>query len=359
MCIMSYNQVIHGCVWVSSMESQSGSSGYDTARNWLDGMYGTTQTKIKYPVFMPVTYGMNYISVNSAYKISKALTETGNIYGLSSSDSDTHLMKNSEWGAVAYLAQSKYGLDGEEIKVNNANLNCGYTSGKHPRTVTQGQTEQPYSVFTVTGCTSNETDRGEVVTNINKLNSLSGNTGTVKDNAPVYVWNQKNGEGASTTRTMYGVYDLSGGSWESMASYISNGKGLVFAKALLDENHVVYTSNTVQTNTGNSTKYVTMYPYSDPGTDGNVASSANFASNTSIFGDAIRETTDSKAGTNETGFDASAWNGDSSLYPSLSSNVFRRGGIRHSGILAGLYSYTKDNCGFAAFESFRTVLINK
>ena len=39
---------------------------------------------------------MNYITVNDANNISRVLTEEGNIYGLSS-DTDSHLMKNSEW----------------------------------------------------------------------------------------------------------------------------------------------------------------------------------------------------------------------------------------------------------------------
>ena len=58
------------------------------------------------------------------------VTFTGNsTYGLSSS-TDSHMMKNSEWGAVAYLSHSKYGINGE-IRINN-NRNhktgCGASS---------------------------------------------------------------------------------------------------------------------------------------------------------------------------------------------------------------------------------------
>ena len=35
-----------------------------------------------------------------------------NVFGIKSSITDTHMMKNSEWGAVAYLSQSKYGKYG-------------------------------------------------------------------------------------------------------------------------------------------------------------------------------------------------------------------------------------------------------
>ncbi len=48
---------------------------------------------------------MNYINQGDAFSISSALTEEHNIYGLKSGSTDSHLIKNSEWGAVAYLGQ--------------------------------------------------------------------------------------------------------------------------------------------------------------------------------------------------------------------------------------------------------------
>ena len=34
---------------------------------------------------------------------------------------ESHMIKNSEWGAVAYLTESKYGRNGTEISVNQCN----------------------------------------------------------------------------------------------------------------------------------------------------------------------------------------------------------------------------------------------
>ena len=118
--------------WVAGAEV--GTDSISTARNYLDGEYGVksgsdytfkngTAPSIKYPTFQGLTYSMNYINQNDAFNISKALTESGNIYGLNSSSTDSHMMKNSEWGAIAYLAQSKYGLNGTNIYINNVNLN--------------------------------------------------------------------------------------------------------------------------------------------------------------------------------------------------------------------------------------------
>ncbi|MBQ2873022.1 MAG: hypothetical protein IJE89_03375 [Bacilli bacterium] len=45
-------------------------------------------------------------------------------YGLSNSSTDAHLMKNSDWGAVAYLSHSKYGIN-KEIRINNSSVYTG------------------------------------------------------------------------------------------------------------------------------------------------------------------------------------------------------------------------------------------
>ena len=34
-------------------------------------------------------------------------------------DMDSHMMKNTEWGAVAYLSLSNYGINGE-VRINNS-----------------------------------------------------------------------------------------------------------------------------------------------------------------------------------------------------------------------------------------------
>ncbi len=51
------------------------------------------------------------------------MNDSGNIYGFSAT-TDTHMIKNMEWGAVAYLSHSKYGTctDGtcKEVNINNS-----------------------------------------------------------------------------------------------------------------------------------------------------------------------------------------------------------------------------------------------
>ena len=312
--------------WVAKIEAGTSSDSTQPARNWLDGKYGSTTTAIKYPTFQGLTYSMNYINHNDAYRISKVLTESGNIYGLNSSSTDSHLMKNSEWGAVSYLSQSKYGLDGTNIVINSVYLN-----------------NTTKSVYAVTGCASSTADASAVSTTIGALNN--------RTQSSVYVWTQKNGTTASSTGTIYGIYDMSGGTWERTASIVNNG----------NSNLTTYGSQIMaDLNNGGSTKYITVYPHdsskdntSISNTDANIntASQANYVKNTKIYGDGIRET--STAGTEQ-----NAWYSDYSYFAGLQVPFFVRGGS-YGGISGvGLFSFLR-NAGASGYDAgFRSVLVS-
>ena len=81
---------------------------------------------------------------------------------------NSHMMKNDEWGAVAYLSRSKYGKN-DEVTINS---NSSYYTG-----------------------------------------GGSGNAYATTNTAQ------------STTGNVYGVYDMSGGAWEYVAAYVNNGNG--------------------------------------------------------------------------------------------------------------------------------------
>ena len=339
--------------WVANVEAGTSSSDGGTtitARNWLDGIYGSTQTSIKYPVFLGTSYSMNYINQNDTYNIAKALTGKNNIYGLIETNADSHLRKNSEWGAVTNLSRSKYGIYDEEdkkqdITINNATLNSGST------TTTKADGNTVASVYAVTGCTSNSTTEGKIVTTISVINGVTGNTANANG---IYVWNQKTGQNASSIGTIYGIYDLSGGNWERNASFVSNGYVylLRYGQSLIDEASVEYTT-TITANTGTSTKYVTIYPNNDSGVkDINIASKQNYEANTLIYGDSVRET--SSAGIGNT-----SWYGDYSYFPSYFGPFFRRGGAWGNGNSVGLSSFNRNSGSSDCDSGFRAVLCAK
>ena len=312
--------------------SELGSSdNTSTARNFLDGEYGVksgsdytfkdgTAPSIKYPTFQGLTYSMNYINQNDAFNISKTLTESGNIYGLSSSSTDSHMMKNSEWGAVAYLSQSKYGLNGTNIYINNVNLN-----------------NTTKSVYAVTGCAGVTADAENVATTITELNNRTA--------SGVYVWTQKSGTKASTTGTIYGIYDMSGGTWERTAGLVNNG----------NENLTKYGQSLMNAlNNGKSSKYVTVYPHDSSvdktGANIDTASAANWKANTKIYGDGIRET--STAGTGKT-----SWHTDYSYFPAVYGPFSIRSGDLWGGEGAGLFDFHRVSGNSSFNNGFRSVLV--
>ena len=327
---------------VRAVERGQSVDGSESARNWLDGIYGSATTAIKYPTFQGTTYSMCYINHSDAFSTAKVLNEAGNIYGLTESV-NPHLMKNSEWGAVAYLSQSAYGLGTKEVCVNNINLNSGGTI----RTNVVGKSGVD-SVYAVTGCTTGSTSDGEKITTIDSIKKTIGNTA----NNGVYTWDQLNGCKASSSGTIYGIYDLSGGTLERTTAYLAN------------ENSNLKTYGTSMIFDGSalkvvSTKYTTTYPF-DSRTDNtsigsndtnlNTASNNNYKKNALIYGDGIRETS-------TTGIGNTSWYNDYSCYAGLYYPFLLHGGPFWDGSTAGLFYFIRSSGNSSYTAGFRVTLI--
>ena len=187
---------------------------------------------------------------------------------------NSHMMKNDEWGAVAYLSKSKYGKNAE-VDINSDS--SYYTGGG------------------------------------------SGNA---------YVTNV----GQSTTGTVHGVYDMSGGAWEYVAAYVNNG----------NSNLTNYGSSLV--NGDAKTKNV----YSKGSSD---SRDNNYSANSGKYGDAVYETS---ANGNSS---SSSWYGDYSSFPYTDWPFFYRGGYYSGGTNAGVFCFN-DNVGSSSGSlSFRPVLV--
>ena len=291
---------------------------------------------------------MNSINHKDCYNICRVMNEVGNIYGFTTNTSDTHLMKSSEWGMVAYLSYSQYGTNGNDIAINNANLNSG--GKKRETTEIEGKTGIA-SVYGITGMTQGLTDGEETVVKIDEIKTLSGNMPTTTGN--MYAWNQKGGITASSTGNMTGIYDLSGGQMERIASYVPNGHDYLkkYAKSITYNNDVLVKI---------STKYTMVYPHDgtvddptikdDTETNLDAASNANYAKNTKIYGDAIRETSTAGTGT-------SSWQGGCSYFAGLSGPFMVYGDSLWNELHAGRFSflYLSGNSRFN--DGFRPVLI--
>ncbi len=125
---------------------------------------------------------------------------------------DSHMMKNTEWGAVAYLSHSKYGIN-TEVRINN---NSDYLTG--------------YSA-------TDETDQSD----------YPADYGTTSDLTLPY--NTSTGYKASTTGNITGIYDMSGCAWEYVAGYMpssSDASGFSASELIIYSKYLdLYSSNSI------------------------------------------------------------------------------------------------------------------
>ena len=177
------------------------------------------------------------ITIGDSFTTCLNMNKTSNLYGLNTDDNvvDPHMVKNTEWGACAYLSKSKYGKETEEVFVNNSNE---YITGNAGSTA---------SVESVPGITN--------------------------------VYHTAAGQKASTTGNVYGAYDMSGGAWDRNAAYVNNNH----------ENLQIYGKSVVD----GETKYKEVYEQGITDTQ-----ELNYEKAASKYGDAIYETSKGYSTTN-------------------------------------------------------------
>ena len=138
--------------------------GTDELKGIWVGKFSTTGDATT-PTIKPNLGMLTNQNVSSQFTTSQMFGTTTYLTSTGVSEVDAHMMKNIEWGAVAYLKQSKYGLGTTDIGLNN------YKSS-------------PY----LTGC-----------------GAASGSSFSTTCNA----YNTTDGMSASTTGNITGIYDMS------------------------------------------------------------------------------------------------------------------------------------------------------
>jgi len=190
---------------------------------------------------------------------------------------DVHMVKNTEWGIVAMLSQSKYGKYGnpnyeganKEVAINNCS---SYITGIGGDTVSASSS--------TTTCTTN-------------------------------TYETELGKAASTTGTIYGVYDMSGGSWEYVMGNYNN--------------------------TSSSSGFVS-YP--------DVKYYDNYTSTTPSEGYKVGDAT----------YETSGWYGDRANFVNSSSPWFKRGGSYNHDTSAGVFSMSDNRGDINASSTFHLAI---
>ncbi len=227
---------------------------------------------------------------------------------------DSHMMKNTEWGAAAYLSHSIYGsCDSKkctEIRINN---NSGYVTG-------YAATEEP-------------------TTGYNAYNGYENKQPTQDGNNTINYTNPDS-KVASTTRNYSGVYDMNGGSWEYVMGVMKGLNNIDFTFGQSGFSTATFPFNDVN----NSSKYYDVYNYYETNAE---------HWNRRILGDATGELGPfSTEGSEKIG----SWYGDESLFVYLSSPWFNRGGGYLYGTGSGIFEFNPGKGVADGSSTFRIVL---
>ena len=258
-------------------------------------------------------------------KISNQFVTAKKFQDYLSNSVDAHMLTNLEWGAVAYLTHSMYGLCNgatcEGIYVNNSgDESVGYYTGRSGGTIgTASSTfNYMYGSYNYKGYSIDS----------------SGNVTSNKDITKI----------ASTTRNITGVYDLSGGSAEYVMGNAANGSYKFNAL-----NSGTAWDGTTWYDTANSglySKYYNLYSYG-------TTYYGITAYNRSRLGDATAEVLgryDSSFGSWKIGSNISGSNSDI-IYASSSWGL--RGGF-YTETGSGIFAFDIYNGTFANAYSFRS-----
>lgn len=255
----------------------------------------------------PGISALNYQSLSTEFGSIRRMELTNNIHGFPQGDNvtshldsnsyltgeivndcnslDIHMQKNMEWGAVAYLSGSQYGKWSNPLY-----------SGDYRRVYKNNYYISTNYVF--------------------KTGYSGGNYNSTQSNTKTYLYNDMTidsvgqgyrGAGASTTGTVYGIYDMNGGLYDYVMANMVNSSGYFYPS---------YSGVWATSKSGNIpiSKYYDKYSYSTS------SDSAN-SQKRGKLGDATKEVTSTF------GLEAGGWGGVNRNMPYSSTSWFNRGGL--------------------------------
>ncbi len=271
--IGGWNTEISG-IWVAKFEASRLDAGFNEDKSIKEGVSNTLK------IIQDVTSWRN-VNNNEMYLACLNYNTALN----------SHLMKNSEWGAVAYLTQSIYGKN-SEVGVNQCS---SYLTGMGP------------------------TDN----------NDVSGDSGYEYNNEGIDEFSKahgylsEQGKKASTTGNETGIYDMSGGVWERVAAYVDTGHSNLMEygeSIVLGESYMKNVYKSISSTEEESS--IT----SNQGED--------YEANKEIYGDAVYEISDKTVKPWK-----DSWYGDYSNFPYSNVMFFGRGGYHKDKSMCGIFSF--------------------
>ncbi len=293
----------HPAFWWDNDSDGVREDGEELSGIWV-GKFETTGSASS-PTILPDVSSLRSQNVSTQFATAQLLG--GSTYGITS-NTDSHMMKNIEWGAAAYLSHSKYGAN-REVYINNSQSfytgrSGGNVGGKTPinKTYTNQTSTTQYNSY------------GYYTWDGYLLNYGTNTKSSTRDLMKV----------ASTTGNITGIYDMSGGAWEYVMGYYSGASTTWGATS--DSNYAGFSS-------APDNKYYDDY----------ATTNALTACNGGIcYCHGLSETNN--------------WYSDYAYFVNAGSPWFRRGGLYNVGSNAGAFDFGT-YYGYAYYNSgFRAVL---
>ena len=169
--------------WYGKFETGHATLASNTTKNNL-GCTNETCSNANGIIIKPNVTSLQYNNLSNFFFASRSMEQTGNSFGFIKDEVDTHMSKNNEWGAVAYLTQSIYGR-----------------------------------------CTNSTTCAAVGINNNQNTITGYGAPAGSNDSATNGAYNTTLGKDASTTGTIYGIYDMAGGSYEFVMGIFADTNG--------------------------------------------------------------------------------------------------------------------------------------
>ena len=192
--------ITHPAFWWDNDSDGVRDEGEELSGIWV-GKFETTGTASS-PTILPDISSLRNQKVSVQFTTAQLLG--GSTYGITT-NADSHMMKNSEWGAAAYLSHSKYGVN-REVYINNSLSNYTGRSGGN----VEGKT--PINgTYTDQTSTTQYNSYGYYTWDGYLLDYNTNTKSSTRDLMKV----------ASTTGNITGIYDMSGGVREYVMGYYS------------------------------------------------------------------------------------------------------------------------------------------
>ena len=169
--------------WYGKFETGHATLASNTTKNNL-GCSNETCSNANGIIIKPNVTSLQYNNLSNFFFASRSMEQTGNSFGFIKDEVDTHMSKNNEWGAVAYLTQSIYGR-----------------------------------------CTDSTTCAAVGINNNKNTITGYGAPAGSNDSATNGAYNTTLGKDASTTKNIYGIYDMAGGSYEFVMGIFADTNG--------------------------------------------------------------------------------------------------------------------------------------